>query len=396
MSKSDLKLKNVGLVTIVSTFRGLGFSSIWIFSALYLRTILGLSILVDGLVITIGSSIAALVQIYGGSLSDKFGYKRTIIVSFSAVILLLSTIVLDPIARNSSFWYPVLFVSLLVANSLQMPATAAIVSNDSEVKLKGFSTLRIGNNIGWGIGPAIGGFLISFSSYYFLFVFGLVTAAIAFAVTLLIRDVRSGGHGSVEFHTGNGLLIVLSVAALLLFIVQAQESVTLSNYANILRGLDYFQLGILYLANGVAVILTQGIVYRASRRIGNYWSFIIGGFLYSFGFFSFAFFSNLSGMLVATIIYTFGEDFAFPAGLSMVSLVSKPENIGRNMGTYNAFISAGRATGPLLGGYVLSLTINPYTVWGITTLPGFIGVLLILFIFRKNSIIQEKYEVVSQ
>lgn len=384
-------MRNVSLVTIVSTFRGLGFSSIWIYSALYLRTILNLSIFQDGLIITIGSSLAAILQIYGGYLSDRFGYKRTIIVSFISVMAILTLIITSSTARYSTTWFPILFVLLMVSNSVQMPATAAIVSKDSEVKLKGFSILRIGSNIGWGIGPAVGGFLISFSGFYYLFVFGLVTAFVGLVVTSFIKDVSSSKNMIVKFHAGNRLLIILAISALLLFIVQAQETVTLSNYVKILRGLNYTEMGIIYLANGVAVILTQGIVYRASRKIGNYWSYIVGGFLYSFGFFSFAFFSGLAGMLVATVIYTFGEDFAFPAGFAMVSLVSKPENIGRNMGTYNAFISAGRALGPLLGGYVLSLTVDPFRIWGITTLPGFIGVVVILLVFRGKSTIQEEY-----
>ncbi len=384
-------MKNVSLVAALSTFRGLGFSSIWVFSALYLRTVLGLSIFQDGLIITMGSGIAAVLQIYGGSLSDRFGYKRTIIISFVSVIILYAIIVSFTSARNSSLWYPVLFVGLMVSNTVQTPAASAIVSHGSEVKLKGFSILRIGNNIGWGIGPAIGGFLISFSGYYFLFVFGLATAIAGLVISAMVKDVRTTGNIQVKFHAGNGLLMVLSVAALLLFIVQAQETVTLSNYAKILRHLDYLDIGILYLTNGIAVILTQGLVYRVSRRLGNYWSFILGGFLYSFGFFSYAFFSGLEGMILATVIFTFGEDFAFPAGLSMVSMVSKPENIGKNMGTYNAFISAGRALGPLLGGYVLSFTVDPYIIWGVTTLPGFIGVLIILLVFRGNASIQEDF-----
>ena len=96
MPKCPKNLRNVSLVTIVSTFRGLGFSSIWIYSALYLRTILGLSIFQDGLIITIGSSFAAILQIYGGILSDRFGYKRTIIVSFISVMLILFLIIPSP------------------------------------------------------------------------------------------------------------------------------------------------------------------------------------------------------------------------------------------------------------------------------------------------------------
>ena len=383
-------MKNVGVISVMSTMRGLGFSSIWIYSALYLRTVLGLSILQDGLIITLGSSIAAVVQVYGGILSDRFGYKRTIIVSVVAATLLYLLLITDSATRNSTLLYPLVFVVLMVANSAQAPAANAIVSHSSDVKLKGFSILRIGNNIGWGIGPAIGGLLISVSGFYYLFMFGFISSVLSMAFALLITDVRPSGIASVRFHAGNRLLIILSFVALLLFIVQAQETITLSNYAKIINGLNYFDIGLIYLTNGLVVILTQGIVYRASRKIGNYYSFIIGTFLYSFGFFSFAFFSGLNGMILATVILTFGEDFAFPAGLAMVSLISKPENIGRNMGTYNAFISAGRAIGPLLGGYVLSFTSSPVVIWGLTTTSGFISILIFAGTFRGKGSIQEQ------
>lgn len=364
--------------------RGLGFSSIWIYSALYLRTVIGLSLLQDGLVITIGSALAALFQVYGGILSDKFGYKRTIIASFIAVSLLYVLLVIDGTARNSPTAYPLVFVALMISNTAQMPATNAIVSKSSDVKLRGFSILRIGNNIGWGIGPAVGGFLIYLYGFYDLFLFALVTSIVGLFITLLVQDSREVLTAEIKFNASNRFLIIMSFVALLLFIVQAQETITLSNYANVLRGMNYVQLGILYLVNGLVVILTQGIVYKASRRIGNYASVIIGGFLYSFGFFSFSFFSSFSGMLLSTVILTFGEDFAFPAGLAMVSLVSRPENLGRNMGTYNAFISAGRAIGPLLGGYVLSFTVNPYLIWGLTTIPGFLSIIIFSLAFRGN------------
>lgn len=376
--------------------RGLGFSSIWIYSALYLRTTIGLTLLQDGLVITIGSALAALFQVYGGILSDRFGYKRTIIISFIATIILYALLVLDSTCRTSSVAYPVVFVALMVSNSVQMPATNAIVSQSSDVKLKGFSILRIGNNIGWGIGPAAGGFLISLYGFNELFLFALLTAVVGLALTFPVKDGVKVEKSAMQFNASNRFLIIMSFVALLLFIVQAQETVTLSNYAKILRGLNYDDLGFLYLANGLVVILTQGVVYRSSRKLGNYTSFIIGGFLYSFGFFSFSFFSSFTGMLLSTVILTFGEDFAFPAGLAMVSLVSRPENLGRNMGTYNAFISAGRAIGPLLGGYVLSYTVNPYVIWGLTTLPGFLSIIIFSTAFRGRRGIYEEVQAESQ
>ena len=370
--------------------RGLGYSSIWVYSAIYLRTNLGLSIFQDGLIITLGSAISALVQIYAGMLADKFGYKRFIIISVGLCAMLFAALVASPAIRNSAFYYPLIFMGVMIANAAQAPAANAIVSESSSVKLRGFSILRIGNNIGWGIGPALGGFLIYGGNFYYLFMFGLVTTVVGFALSFTLREVKATGPRAVQFHAGNRLLIVLSFVALLLFIVQAQETVTLTNYANILKGLNFNELGFIYLTNGIVVIGTQGFIYKASRKLGNYFSFVTGGLLYTFCFFSYAFFSTLPGFILATVVLTIGENFAFPAGYAMVSIVSKPENIGRNMGTYNAFISAGRAIGPLIGGAVLSLTSNSYELWALTTIWGFISVLVFMGAFWKKAGISEE------
>ena len=124
---------------------------------------------------------------------------------------------------------------------------------------------------------------------------------------------------------------------------------------------------------------------------------MIGSILYTFGFFSYAFFSTLPGFILATVVLTIGENFAFPAGYAMVSLVSKPENIGKNMGTYNAFISAGRAIGPLIGGAVLSVTTNSYELWALTTVWGFISILVFISAFwKKAGIAEQLSETASQ
>ncbi len=378
-------MKNVETVTVLSTLRGLGYSSIWIYSALYLRTNLGLSIFQDGLIITAGSAVAAGLQIYAGILADRFGYKRFVMLSMAISAILFAVLVVSPTIRQSAVFYPVVFMGLMIANASQAPATNAIVSESSTVKLRGFSILRIGNNVGWGIGPALGGFLIFGGSFFYLFLFGLLTAFAGFVLSLTIREVKSTGKRTVELNAANRLLIVLSFVALLLFIVQAQETITLSNYAKIIRHLNFNEIGIIYLTNGLVVIAAQGFIYKLSKKLGNYLSFVIGGILYSFGFFSYAFFSTLPGFILATVILTIGENFSFPAGYAMVSLVSKPENIGRNMGTYNAFISAGRAIGPLIGGFVLSLTTNSYELWSLTTIWGFMSVFVFMGAFWKKS-----------
>lgn len=315
-------MKNASIAASISGIRGLGFSSIWIFSALYFREVLGLSVLLDGTIIMGSTLLAALLQKFIGSYSDKVGHKKIVIASMSGLTLLFLLIVLSAYVRASPLFYTVAFIGLTLFNSIQMPSIYSIVSASSEVKTRGFSILRVGSNIGWGFGPALGGFAIFSHGFFYLFVFGLATSFVAMLFALFLRDEKISETHSEIPRNENVMLIILSVTALLLFMVQGQETVTLSNYANIIRGLNYFQLGLLYLVSGLVVVFTQGFVYKLIRRIGNFNSFVIGTIVYSAGFFSFGLASNLSGMLISTLILTIGEDFAFPSSAAMVSLIS--------------------------------------------------------------------------
>ena len=84
-----------------------------------------------------------------------------------------------------------------------------------------------------GFGPAIGGFIESFGGYHLLFVFGLIMGIISLGISLFLKNIKYDGKiGKVPLTTSNTLLIQLSLIALLLFVVQSQETVTLTNYAH--------------------------------------------------------------------------------------------------------------------------------------------------------------------
>jgi Major Facilitator Superfamily. len=86
--------------------------------------------------------------------------------------------------------------------------------------------------------------------------------------------------------------------------------------------------------------------------------------------------------VVSTIVLTVGEDFAFPTGLTIVSEISRPERIGKNMGIYNSFLQFGRAVGPIISGLAFTITLNPYLLWSITSFWGVAGAIMFFIVFR--------------
>ena len=144
------KLRNVEIITAASTLRGLAYSSIWVYSSIYLHVSLHLSLVYVGAIFAIGGAISGLVQIYGGIVSDRIGYKVTVILSLGIVSLIYLLATAAPELLLSSLEFSGILIALMFGNSLQAPAANAIVSLSSDFKLKGFSMLRVGSNIGWG------------------------------------------------------------------------------------------------------------------------------------------------------------------------------------------------------------------------------------------------------
>ncbi len=376
-------MDNVKVVAISSAIRGLGYSSIWIYSSIYMTKMLGLSTFAASIVFMFGGILSSFSQYGGGILGDKVGHKK-VFTTFLFSILVMSLVLGGLREINSSpLLFPVAFGIIMILNGLQAPSSNALVSTSSSVQLKGFSIMRVGNNLGWGFGPAIGGFLLSLYGFTGIFTFFIVASIISFLIAIMASETKSFRKtSSIKFNKNNAALLVISICAMFVFMVQAQETISLSIYSDGIFSGNYYEIGIVYMANGILVALTQPIFYRISLRIGEYTSLVIGTLIYTLGFASYGLDFNLTQMLISTGIFTVGENLAFPTGYSIVASISRKERIGANIGLYNAFCSAGRSIGPMLGGYFLPIIPSHSIFWIYVTFPGFLATALLL-LFRK-------------
>jgi MFS family permease len=346
----------------------------------------------------VGGIISSASQVIGGKIGDTFGYRNTFVVSMGIIsVMMLILSISDSIKENFQNYF-IFFVVLMALNSFQSPSSNSLVSNDSNVKLKGFSIIRIGNNVGWGLGPAIGGYIINSLGFGILFTYCFDMSFVSFLLTFFVHSVQIKEERKITFKTSNVSLILLSVAALLLFTVQSQETVTLSIFSDRLLDGNFTNIGLIYMTNGIFVILLQPLMYRVSIKIGSYLSLLAGSFIYTFGYLSYGLDTNFLGLIISTVFFTFGEDLAFPSGYAIVAEISRNDRIGINIGIYNAFMSMGRAFGPLLGGYALTKFSSSLAIWTIATLPGFISCIVLIISlstiekYRKRFNVQKETE----
>lgn len=381
-----MRPNNVFLISISSTLRVMGFSPAWIFTAIYMNTVLHTELYIVGLVYTIGGVISAIAQIYSGKLGDRFGYKKIILLFYGISSVFFVLLYVASSLNVSDILFSALFICAMAVNSVSRPSVNALMSLSSKTALGGFSSLRVGANIGWGMGPAIGGLMISQFGYHVVYLMSLSAYITAAAISFFLRDVRGEvtKKYKIRLSSLDHRLIVLSVISLLLFIVQAQESVTLSNFATVFRGLSDGMIGLIYLVNGVFVVIFQIPAYRITSKIGLSRGFVIGALIYSLGYFSMALDYSLLEFVSSMIILTLGEDFAFPVGLAFASKVTGNKDVGVNMGVYNAFISFGRSLGPVMGGAALSYVSSSTLLWALVTLPGFLAVIIFVSRISKD------------
>ncbi len=387
-----LRENNEFLLPVSSSLAGMGFSSSWVFTSLYLHDSLKLSYFLAGAVFTASGIAAALSQVFAGRLGDAFGHRRVLM-----GLIGVSGIAYSLIFYTSYFYalplvFSVLFVINISVNSAIISPLNSLVSLSSKSTLKGFSYLRMGNNVGWGFGPVIGGLIVTLYGYPYIYLFGVAMNIANALLVLFVRNVSgvtSARKRKLSFRI-SPMYLYMGLSALMLFMIQGQESVTLPNFAEGFRNLTAFDIGIVFFVNGLFVILFQVPITRITGVIGLSRGFAIGAFLYSLGFFTNAFDYSLVGFVISMAVATIGENFAFPAGNAIVSTLSRNRDIGQHMGVFNAFISVGRSMGPVVGGVALSYIPGAVGIWGAVTASGFMAILLYAATLWKKVNVEEK------
>jgi predicted MFS family arabinose efflux permease len=222
-----------------------------------------------------------------------------------------------------------------------------------------YGILRIGGNIGWAAGPAIGGHLATFLPYAWLFGIPALTCGIIFFIVFFSIHESSRGVGRrASFRdilptAGDRAFMAFALLGLLVFIVAGQLSSTLSIFAVDMVGFSTAQYGLLLTLNGLIVIFFQYPMTLALRRPPKSQALILGSLLYGFGYLSLGWITRFEWALGAMAIITTGEIIYSPVTLSVIEELSAQNQRGRYMGLFGLSETAGIAIGPLLGGILL-------------------------------------------
>jgi len=335
-----------------------------------------------GMILLVAGLCSAVSQALGGVLSDRFGRRPILLIAALVSILLYSGLAVL-IGISAPVWaIAVVYIASRSILTTTRPVISAMVADfTSKEKLtEAYGILRIGANMGWAAGPAIGGYLATFLPYGWLFGIAPLTCGIvSLIIFFFIRESshgmsRGAGFRSMLPPTDNRPFLVFAVISLLLFIVMGQMVSTLSIFTVDRVGFSTAQYGLLLTLNGLIVIFFQYPMTLALKRLAKFRALILGSLLYGFGYLFLGWITQFGWALVAMAVITGGEIIHAPVSLSVIGELSPEDQRGRYMGLFGLSQTIGMAVGPLLGGVLIdAFPFNPELIWAPVALIAFIA-----------------------
>jgi MFS family permease len=338
-------------------------------------------------------------QSIGGALADRLGRRPMAV--FGILISGLSSLALGAVGTFGSFFAVLIFVGLVA--SVGMPAQHAMAADllPEEKRTGGFGVMRVVANIGWVLGPVIGGLLVT-RSYVPLFISDAVASTITAGIVLLaIRETmpapaegeqaQSMGQAFAGYWTvvRDTTFMLFIGACIVMSMVYLQLYTTLGIYLRDTHGFPEQAYGYLMSMNAATVVALQVSIARRTERRPPMTMMAFGTFLYALGFAMYGFFSSYALFAAAMLVITVGEMVVMPTAQALVAKLAPEAMRGRYMAVFGLSWLIPQATAPLLAGLVMD-NADPRWVWFGSGLLGLVGALAFLLLRRRaESAIEE-------
>lgn len=350
----------------------MGLSLVISFLGIYVVEARGYPAWVYGVIALCANVGQSLANAWAGSLSDRIGRRPLITNSLfvrAGVIALLGTQIL----LDAPLW--TLAVNIVINSTLRgcfEPVAYALVSDvvRDDQRVAAFGIQRMGTNVGWAVGPALGGALSLVMPYGAVFYFTAAGLVITGIITLGVEDPvrRTGPAAPPSGAASSGLPDLLRalregltdrVMSMLLFgtflcaLLETQMFTTLGIYVTTQIGLSKAEFGLLYTVNALVVLVLQFPALAVIRRLGIGVVLPWSSFLDALGFAVIGLATGFAGGALSIVILTCAEVLFDPAQQTAIAEVADPARRGRAFGVVGFVSTIGIAFAPLLGGRLL-------------------------------------------
>ncbi len=291
------------------------------FLSLYLTADLGFSLERVGWVMTsfgAGSLVGAWI---GGRLTDELGFYKIMILS-----MLSSGLILFGISFLENYWLIVVgvFFFTLTSDAFRPPAYVAIAAySRPENRTRAVTLIRLAINLGFSLGPALGGLIISGLGYSLLFWVDGATCIIAGLLIFILLNPKNDVNRVVDRPDPSAQVVPYGDYHYLIFLLGLfvfatmffQYFSVMPVYYKVSRGLSENEIGGLMAINGLLIFFFEmPLIYALDNRnrFSRFFILLFAVLLLGAGFLILNF-SGWEGILVVGMtLATLAEMLCFP------------------------------------------------------------------------------------
>jgi len=344
------------------------------FLALYLTRHLGYPVVLAGAIVSLYGFGALPAAFASGWLSDRVGPVRVLkasLVASGAGYLILGQL-RDPLAVAL-----VVFATSFLAESFRPAAYTAITERAApEVRTRALALVRQANNLGFAIGPVLGG-VLAVHHYPLLFVADSLTswlaailcAALIAAEAKPTRQPSGPGKAPAPVWRDRGFVVFLTIFAVV-GIAFCQFWSTLPLHLRTVCGFREDAIGALLAINALAIALFEMALLATLEKRNRLRVAAVGAVLFCLGFAILATGTGLGVVVLAMLVATLGEMLFLPMTNAIAASRAPAGRAGSYLGAYSFAFSLAFIVGPALGTAV-------FARWGSTVLwlgVGAIGI----------------------
>ncbi|UMT79881.1 MFS transporter [Staphylococcus roterodami] len=381
--------KSVWWLVIGMALNITGSSFLWPLNTIYMKQELGKSLTVAGLVLMINSFGMVIGNLLGGSLFDKLGgYKTILIGTFTC---LCSTTLLN--FFHGWPWYAVWLVMLGFGGGMIIPAiyamAGAVWPNGGQ---QTFNAIYLAQNIGVAVGAAMGGFVAEFSFNYifianlFMYIVFALVAVTQFNIEIKAK-VKYPTHLDITGKKNKARfisLVLICAMFAICWVAYIQWESTIASFTQSIN-ISMAQYSVLWTINGIMILVAQPLIkpilYLLKGNLKK--QMFVGIVIFMLSFFVTSFAENFTIFVVGMIILTFGEMFVWPAVPTIANQLAPDGKQGQYQGFVNSAATVGKAFGPFLGGVLVDAFNMRMMFIGMMVLLVF--ALILLMIFKESN-----------
>lgn len=361
------------------------------FMTVYLTVHLHFTIAQAGLVMACFGTGAIVGALLGGWLSDRIGFYQVqfwSLFSNGLLFILLGQMRTFPQICACVFIMSSVGDAFRPANSIAIAAYSA-----PENRTRSYSLNRLAVNLGWSVGPALGGMLASVSYNLLFWVDGFTCMAAAVLMRIFLPPVPAPVKPEKVAATGKGdkvwhdhLYIWFLVLGMINAVCLFQFSSIVPLYFKEVMHMDEWAIGLNMSLNGLLIVAVEMVmVYRLDGKLPNLVYVARGGIIICASYLVLALLPPIWAVAALFMIgVTFGEMFCLPFMNSFWISRSKDHNRGQYAALYTISYSVANIVSPTTGAFVVQhLGFRPW--WMITAAGCVLSAVGFMWLQRKRT-----------